>query len=201
VSSPFDLVLILITGDDEHKAQLKERSEAFDAGAAWNSRGVSLVDKALANLAKERVYDKAKLWNPFQGQHCGRQLEESLEEFLERLPPRTSVVSAELPWIYCANPYVRRDRIECEDNIIFGSPKRFQSLCEALLEDLEEQMVRLKSDMDGKPAEHLTRAINRERLKVVEQIHQNAIDLDVKTGKVRDSSTGFATLFLFSCLP
>jgi hypothetical protein len=151
-------------------------------------------------VAKESAREKAKLYNPFQGQTCGRQLEESLEEFLERLPPSTSVISADLPWIYCANPYVpRRDRAECEDNAAFGPSKHFQSLCEALLRDLEEQMTRLKIEMEGKPAQMLARAISKKRSEVVEQIHQHAIDLDVKLGKVRDSC--IESLLFFSYLP
>lgn len=155
----------------------------------------------MANLAKERARDKAKLYNPFQGQDCARQLEESLEEFLERLPPSSSVISAELSWIYCANPYVpRRDQEECEDNAVFGPPERFRNICEALLEDLEKQMVKMKIDMAGKPANMLTRAVNKERSEIVEQIRQNAIDLNVKTGKVRDSYRDIEALLFFSYL-
>jgi hypothetical protein len=185
--SLFVLVLMLIAGDDEHKAQLNERSDNFDAAEAWNTRGISLAVKALASLAKEKARDKAKLYNPFQGQDCARRLEESLEEFLERLPPSTSVISDELPWIYCANPYVpRRDCKDCETNAIYGPREGFLNLCEALLEDLEEQMAKLKIDMEGKPAGMLTMAVNQKRSEVVEKIHQHAIDLGVKTGKVRD---------------
>jgi hypothetical protein len=198
----YDLVLILITGDEEHKTQLNERSDGFDAAEAWNSRGSTLADKASANLAKQRVSDMAKLYNPLQGQLCGRQLEESLDEFLDRLPPRTSVVSAELPWIRVANPYAsRRDHSECEDNAVFGSPERFQEVCQAFLEDLEDQMVKLKTDMEGEPAHMLTKAANKKRSETADKIHRHAIAMDVKAGKVRGTCLEIKALLFFPHLP
>ncbi len=131
----FFWVLTPIAGDDEHKAQLNERSDQFDTAEAWNSRRASLVDKALAQLAKERARGAANLFNPLQGHHCGRQLEESLDEFLLRLPPSTSIVSAELPWIRVANPYASRG-----DSVV-GPLERLQDLCEASKNKRENQFI------------------------------------------------------------
>lgn len=152
---------------------------------------------ALVNPAKERARDTAKLYNPLQGLYCGRQLEESLDEFLDKLPPSTSIISSKLPWIRVANPYIQ----DCEDNARFGPPERFQEVCEALLEDLEEQMMRLKIDMEGRPAQMITRAVNKKRSETVDKIHQHAIDMNVKVGKVRDCYLVLKALLSFSYLP
>ena len=87
------------------------------------------------------------------------------------------------------------------DNARFGPPERFQEVCEALLEDLEEQMMRLKIDMEGRPAQMITRAVNKKRSETVDKIHQHAIDMNVKVGKVRDCYLVLKALLSFSYLP
>lgn len=48
------------------------------------------------------------LYNPYEGDEysaCARQLSESLDRFLERLPPATTKSSESVEWIYLSNPY------------------------------------------------------------------------------------------------
>jgi hypothetical protein len=59
-------------------------------------------------------------------------------------------------------------------------------------------MVKMKTDIGGKPASMHIRAVNKMRSEVVEQIHRYAIDFDVKVGKVRDSCLESEPLLLFS---
>jgi len=191
-----------IAGDDELKAEFNQRSNEFDAAEAWRTRGTSLADIALANMDKERARDLAMPYNSLQGQHCGRQLEESLDEFLNRLPPSTSIASAELPWIRVANTYAsRHECAECEDSTVSGLSERFQDICDELLKHLEEQTIKWKIDMESKPAHMLNRAINKMRSETVDQIRKHAIEFNVKTGKVRNPCLALKRPPLSSYLP
>lgn len=58
------------------------------------------------NLARWDRQCRTPLYNPYQGNPAGRQLSESLPDFLARLPPlTTSISSLGSPWIWIANPY------------------------------------------------------------------------------------------------
>ena len=54
-------------------------------------------------------------YNPYEGTFCAKQLDESLEDFLSRLPPSTTTIpAAQSPWIYIANPH-SKDRPASQD--------------------------------------------------------------------------------------
>lgn len=49
------------------------------------------------------------LHNPYEGQTaCAKQLKESIDTFLARLPPSSTEATIQVPWIYLANPYIPR---------------------------------------------------------------------------------------------
>lgn len=50
-----------------------------------------------------------KLHNAYKGRVSAKQLSETIDDFLRRLPPATTDATPEIPWIYVANPYIPRD--------------------------------------------------------------------------------------------
>jgi hypothetical protein len=176
---------------------------------------------AITNKAKAAACDAdsaiAKLYNPYQGLSCARQLHESVEQFLERLPPATSILSHKLPWIFIANPFIPRKtrRKELEGLEIGDSPilaevppgdedqlDHFTTQGQKLLEELEERVVILTKDMAGKARSLLTKAINKEREQTVIRIKELAVTCRITSGKVRISSAYFCPCSsLLHCLP
>ncbi|KAJ5046574.1 uncharacterized protein L3040_003813 [Drepanopeziza brunnea f. sp. 'multigermtubi'] len=99
-------------GDETTRNELEVRAMNFDADEWWAKRRPSLIDIARENTeaAAKSEKKKALLYNPYAGFRCARQLEEKVENFLERLPPATTPVSEDFPWIYIANPYHKAEK-------------------------------------------------------------------------------------------
>lgn len=133
------------------------------------------------------------LHNPYADLSCAWQLSETVDSFLNRLPPSTTPVTASCPWIYIANPFIPPPA---------PSPAQSQPLpraCEpeapmssdSLDRFIEGGMARLHLLSDfitharasGKPPTVIGREINRERAVAVQQILDLAHHLDVRAGK------------------
>lgn len=52
---------------------------------------------------------RPELYNCYAGRPNAWQLEESVDTFLSRLPPETTVVGEQIPWILIGNPHRRLD--------------------------------------------------------------------------------------------
>jgi hypothetical protein len=67
----------------------------------------TLTEQADANAAikASTLNESTELYNPYAGQPCAWQLGETIPEFLQRLPPVTTLRSESIPWIYVANPF------------------------------------------------------------------------------------------------
>ncbi|TEY42349.1 hypothetical protein BOTCAL_0393g00080 [Botryotinia calthae] len=94
-------------GNPETKASFEDRAADFDHTAYWKSHQPTLTEKADANVAQALANpeSKATLYNPYAGQVCAWQLDESIESFLQRIPPRTTEVTPSTPWIFVTNPF------------------------------------------------------------------------------------------------
>ena len=70
-----------------------------------------------------RKGDISSLHNPYEGVPYAWQLTETVDQFLERLPPETTT-SDQVPWIFICNPYIPRvgkrqsdqDQVKGRDN-------------------------------------------------------------------------------------
>src|SRR5438045_6428313 len=103
------LLLISSTGDDEMKTKLEARANAFDPQVWWEQRVLTLEEIAISSTTtteREVGSARARLHNPYEGLCYARQLNETVEEFLERLPPATTRQSHKIPWIFIANPHI-----------------------------------------------------------------------------------------------
>lgn len=96
-----------VSGDEATKASFEDRAAEFDDTAYWKSQQPSLTEKADASVAEALASPppQVALYNPYAGQVNSWQLDESVEAFLQRLPPRTTQVSESIPWIFITNPF------------------------------------------------------------------------------------------------
>jgi len=134
------------------------------------------------------------LYNPYQGMSNARQLDETVDAFLGRLPASTTQVSWHTPWIFIANPYRKapvRNFMGPSDTKFDdeGPPAeisdhdQFIVLATDLLSELAE-VRRSFEMMEGNAKSTITRKVNPEKEKIARQILNLAIDLHVTAGKV-----------------
>ncbi|KAI2469154.1 DUF1917-domain-containing protein [Annulohypoxylon bovei var. microspora] len=96
-------------GDDDIMADLKAKVKNFDAEAWWEEHGATETPLKIQAQKKEiKVEDVSHLHNPFAGLEHAWQLTETIEEFLERVPPATTDETPKNPWIWVCNPYISR---------------------------------------------------------------------------------------------
>jgi|SRR6478735_9401497 hypothetical protein len=84
---------------------LNNRLQRFDV-QSWmleqqQSPGRPIPDKSI-------VAETSHLHNPYAGVNYAWQLTETVDQFLARLPPRTTDITEDTPWIFICNPYIPR---------------------------------------------------------------------------------------------
>ncbi|MBE3043656.1 DUF1917 domain-containing protein [Candidatus Bathyarchaeota archaeon] len=96
------------TGDDETTSDLTSRVEELDTDKYWEDRKSTALVPRSPQREPKREPNISHLHNPYEGYHYAWQLTESIETFLERLPPSTTPTDVDVPWIYMCNPHVQR---------------------------------------------------------------------------------------------
>ncbi|KAK7700521.1 hypothetical protein SLS64_010919 [Diaporthe eres] len=105
-------------GDEDEVAALESRAKEFDVQAHW--RDIDEHDTVHSGRKKDSASSPSsaamtpaaaapKLHNPYEGQLSAKQLNETMTAFLSRLPPATTDVTPDIPWIYIANPFIPRE--------------------------------------------------------------------------------------------
>lgn len=89
-------------GDEEEAEALQSRADAFDVRGHWIKHGFDLGVAARDTAAA--------IHNGYEDETSARQLNETVGQFLARLPPATTRVTLDCPWIYIWNPFVPSDR-------------------------------------------------------------------------------------------
>ncbi|KAF4630211.1 hypothetical protein G7Y89_g7931 [Cudoniella acicularis] len=177
-------------GDEVVKEELEERANNFNAREWWNNKVPSITELANAEMSNTKKSKTASLYNPYAGVPSARQLKETVNEFLERLPPSTTRLSSTLSWIWIANPYHKASSAKQEESGKGEGPPeaesdwaRFVVLGNSFLEEL--RIVR--NDIEKKKVKAakstVTKAINKERDAIVEQILDTAVSLHCTSGK------------------
>jgi len=174
------------------KQEYEAQALAFDPAEYLKLQTHSLTELANKNLKNAKVVQAATLYNPYEGNFSARQLGESIDEFLERLPPATTSVSDTTPWIYIANPYRKaRKRDEHDQKESEEAPPdeesdwaQFVVLGGNLLEELTTIRHTIEKQNPGKPKATITRAVNPEKDKIVRKLLDTAVKLHCTTGKV-----------------
>ncbi|KAH8819710.1 hypothetical protein F5884DRAFT_23682 [Xylogone sp. PMI_703] len=183
-------------GDDNTKRNLELRASSFDALQWWKSKSSSLTEIANSNVEAELGKKAAPKYNIYEGLLCGRQLSETVDEFLRRLPPSTTLQSISIPWIFISNPYVPRygkqvlpSESSANETITEAPPEpesdvaRFREIGQALLEELTVLRKKVERQKAGQPHFAINKAVNVQKTQIVERILKAAQETRVRSGK------------------
>ena len=93
-------------GDDDARRDLAERSSAHYNLASYWSTHDSLPSALVLKLSNHQMFQNTSesRFNMYEGYATGRQLSETVPEFLSRLPPLQTKLADSGPWIYISNP-------------------------------------------------------------------------------------------------
>ncbi|KAE9369364.1 DUF1917-domain-containing protein [Stipitochalara longipes BDJ] len=178
-------------GDETVKQEYEAQALAFDPAEYLKHKIPSLTEIANTNLKNAKVVKAATLYNPYEGSLSGRQLGESVDEFLERLPPATTSVTEIIPWIYIANPYrkaLKRDGHDQKESDEAPPDEesdwaQFVVRGGNLLKELTTTRHTIEKEKVGKPKMAITRAVNLEKDKIVKKLLDTAVELHCTSGK------------------
>ncbi|KAI4156163.1 MAG: hypothetical protein LQ340_000469 [Diploschistes diacapsis] len=95
-------------GDESQKAQWEGLVESFDPVSYFGTSqfNINSLAASKASAASPRANKAAKLFDHFSGKTSGRQLSETVPQFLARLPPSTIQSTDIKDYIWIANPYI-----------------------------------------------------------------------------------------------
>ena len=101
-----------------------------------------------------RKHAEQQLQNPFAGVAYAWQLGESVDDFVCRLPPATTVMDEHTPWIYICNPFIeRRKKAESESQLVPGcgdeGPEAEGSHTVLFIEGAKERLDILRGFLGG----------------------------------------------------
>lgn len=179
-------------GDEAMKQEFEARAQSFDPAEYWERKIPSLTEIANSNTENAKVVKAATLYNPYEGRFSGRQLAESVDDFLKRLPPATTSVTEILPWIFIANPYRKASNKDGNDqkNNEEAPPgeesdwAQFVILGNNLLEELTTIRHNIDKQKPGKAKGTITKAVTTEKDKIVKMLLDTAVQLHCTSGKV-----------------
>ncbi|TVY83098.1 UPF0696 protein-like protein [Lachnellula suecica] len=178
------------SGDEAAQQELEARAGSFDPAEWWKHKVPSLTETADASLASGTIEKAATMYNPYEGSDCGRQLGESVDEFLQRLPPSTTTQDSDrTPWIFIANPYRKAPKPGNENALAEGPPDddsewaKFVTIGNNLLQELVILRNQIEKEKPNSAKATVTRAVNVQRDVIVKQLLDYAIDLHCTSGK------------------
>ncbi|RFU29112.1 hypothetical protein B7463_g7220, partial [Scytalidium lignicola] len=183
-------------GAENTKRGLELRASSFDVLGWWKTKNPSLTEIANVNISVKLEKGAAPMYNIYEGLSCGRQLTETVDEFLQRLPPASSQQSISLPWIFISNPYIPRygkqllpSQMPSSEVITEAPPepesdvKRFREIGQELLEELSGLRKKIEKQKAGQSISTITRAVNIQKTHIVDRILGAAQETHVRSGK------------------
>lgn len=191
-SSPNNSAILTASGDETIKEEFEARAATFSPKEWWSERKLTLMEISKHNLAAVKDKKTPKLYNPYEGRFYARQLKETVEEFLERLPPATTPVSELVPWIFIANPYRKTKQITPgkDDVGTEGPPDEGSDWTEfgyrgrGLLKELGGLRKSLEEKNPGKAKIVISRMFNVQKDRIVKNILDTAVRCKLTSGKV-----------------
>ncbi|KAM5352106.1 hypothetical protein ACJ41O_004829 [Fusarium nematophilum] len=177
-------------GDEDTVDNFHRRVKDFDV-EDWMLQQQEHPGRALPSSSM--ISDASHLHNPYAGVHYAWQLTETVDEFLARLPPQTTDITEDTPWIFICNPYIPRvEKSMAQNQLSKGNedeaPEEEGSRTALVVEGGMERLELFKKFIEGtkKSGNVLStqeRAINKERKKASEDILMLAHAAKVRAGK------------------
>jgi hypothetical protein len=192
------------SGDEAVRQDLEGQVADFNVSEWWQNKMTSPTEIAEANVKSGMKQKTATLYNPYEGQFCqfcARQLSESVEDFLQRLPPQTTPVSEHIPWIFIANPYRKAPKAEevKQGDINGEAPSdedsdwaQFVVRAGKLLKELTVIMNDIKKKKAGQAKASITKAYHAQRDLIVNKVLDTAVELHCTSGKVSSAPSHLA---------
>lgn len=167
-----------LPGDDDLRAKLERRAAEYDPSTYWRTAHLSLPAIAAAYRRTQitSTSHSKPLYNRHEGDPSGRQLSESIPEFLARLPPSTTLTSATGPWIWIANPY-------CDARPLQQDLAGLMEDGTQLLDECSVAMAEKEVALKGRPQSLLARQLTAVRKMSTDRILAAAQKRGVTSGK------------------
>jgi hypothetical protein len=195
-------------GDETVKRDLERRANSFSPAEWWGRKILSPTEMANLSIISARSSKTATLYNPYEGQRCGRQLGETVDEFLQRLPPSTTMKETAVPWIFISNPFRKAPRSQVEYSQHWlaneGPPHeesdwaQFVKVGEKLLEELTSIKHAIEKKRAGQSKAAIAKAVNVEKEVIVQKLLDKAVELHCTSGKVNSTVVILPSVLILS---
>ena len=167
-------ILTSLVGDGDLRGSLEDRAEKADVQPYL--KFYTKLPSVVANNAKSAPPSKTILRNPFEGEAAAKQLSESMDDFLHRLPPSKSTSADVGPWIWVANPHVEHHPVQQDlAGLIEQGTK--------LLNGYDTFRVQVQKEMQGKAPSVITRKLTPKRKALEADLRDAALNCKVTSGK------------------
>jgi hypothetical protein len=170
---------------------LNRRVQEFDV-QGWMLQQQQSLGRPLPR--KNIIADTSHLHNPYVGVHYAWQLTETVDEFLTRIPPKTTDITEDTPWIYICNPYIPRvEKSLAQNQLSKGNedeaPEEEGSKTALVMDGGLERLEILSQFIEGvkksrKAPATQEREMNAERRRASDDILHLAHAARVRAGKV-----------------
>jgi Domain of unknown function (DUF1917) len=170
-------------GDDDKKSELEREDNEFtnnDLAQLWDfqRRSINAITRVAKSTQKKPATNEFK--NPYEGDPAARQLNESVDEFLKRMPVLNHTFVG--PWLWITN-FISGGQTFDEDHNsskVSGFIKKGQ----ILLQEYHDKKALLEREFPNLTAGGITRRLGPEREKLKTDILQAAESCEVLVGKV-----------------
>ncbi|KAI9800230.1 MAG: hypothetical protein M1825_004214 [Sarcosagium campestre] len=192
--SDFYAAAVFLAGNDsdvEYIASLEAKCRQFSSSEWWAAHEHSLPRRAAQQQARKKMkqLDKqaddgpaaatsVRLHNIYEGKNDARQLSETVDEFLARLPPRSTRLSEVGPWIWIANPHPPTPRAPAKSDV-----SGFKDVGNEVLEAWSARRADIQRSMSRKAQSTVTRVLNKERREIETRLLALAAERGVTHGK------------------
>jgi hypothetical protein len=163
------------------QARSKETSNK-QLAQRWNDDQAAHPVAPLSTISSETV--PQTLYNRLEGVSTARQLTETVDEFLKRLPPRTTINAS---WIWITYPILKGKGKTAESRHppeLEESPEQLMDRANALLSQFAAEKERIASANPDSAQSTITRNLDPLREQLKEDILDLAVASGVANGKV-----------------
>ena len=164
-------------GDEETTSALEARVNDFDVVAWWDRQSTAAASHPQHRASPKPpplTFAAGRPHDPYQGEPGARQLSETIEQFLARLPPATTDWRPGLDWIWISNPYAPPSPDQALNQLLRGGEERL-----ALFTAFET----MATASGAKTLTALRKDVANERRETIEDLRDLAGACNVLTGK------------------